>query len=64
MRLVHSCADARNIPSTSLRAGSSGLKVPQHDFLAGDLFRAGDIEVDVKPPEPRGVPPNSPQTGH
>src|SRR5258708_4538133 len=26
--------------------------------------RAGDIEVDVKPPEPRGVPPNSPQNGH
>ena len=25
---------------------------------------AGDIEVDVKPPEPRGVPPNSPQNGH
>ncbi len=24
----------------------------------------GDIEVDIMPPEPRGAPPNSPQSVH
>ena len=30
----------------------------------GSTIRAGDIEVDVMPPEVRGAPPNSPQSVH
>jgi hypothetical protein len=44
-------------------AGSRILRGQGRGFLAGS-GGVGDIEVDVMPPEPRGAPPNSPQSVH
>jgi hypothetical protein len=54
-----------NVVCTGPDANVETLKASTHEFHNSPAYwRAGDIEVDVKPPEPRGVPPNSPQNGH
>jgi hypothetical protein len=46
------------------KSGRIGVPVSRSLMQAGVTLWAGDIEVDVKPPEPPDALPNSPQTGH